>query len=136
MFFWIGIEHNQKHEQVVAPDGKKRMELDFYIKPLNLAFEYNGVQHYHHDEYHGLSDKQKVRDKHKMEQCTLAGVTLIVIPYWWDKTPNSLKATIHAIRPDLLEDPGSDCVPISPNPPPGKRVSRKRGTNKVNCTTM
>jgi hypothetical protein len=30
------------------------------------------------------------------------GITLIQIPFWWDKTKTSLVATIRALRPDLI----------------------------------
>lgn len=30
------------------------------------------------------------------------GITLIEIPYWWDRTRQSLGATVHKFRPDLL----------------------------------
>jgi hypothetical protein len=29
------------------------------------------------------------------------GITLIPIPFWWDKSPQSLAATIRSIRPDI-----------------------------------
>lgn len=103
------------------------MELDINIPSLDLAFEYNGYQHYHHSIYYGPCDKQKRRDKRKMEQCVKAEITLIVIPYWWNQKPDSLKATIHAVRPDLVESPGSDVHPIAPDPPPGEHVSRQQG---------
>ncbi len=34
-------------------------------------------------------------------QCSEDGITLIVVPYWWDQTIESLVHTIHAMRPDI-----------------------------------
>lgn len=43
-----------------------------------------------------------------------AGITLIEIPYWWDFTKESLAATIHRIRPELVPDPpGIQPIPSS-----------------------
>lgn len=116
-----------KYEQIKAPDGVTPMELDIFVPPIKLAFEYNGEQHYHDDAYFGFSDNQKIRDKCKTDQCDRAGITLISIPYWWDNTPNSLRATIFSIRPDVLEKPENDCVPIPLNPPPKKKLPKKQG---------
>jgi hypothetical protein len=31
---------------------------------------------------------------------------LIIIPYWWDRQKDSIIATIHQHRPDLIPNPG------------------------------
>lgn len=41
------------------------------------------------------------RDKFKQTVCHNNGITLIVIPYWWDKSIQSVAATIQAVRPDI-----------------------------------
>lgn len=62
----------------------RKLELDGYNKELNLAFEYNGRQHY---EYNNLFHTQKTfveqqeRDNIKKELCNKQGVKLITIPY-------------------------------------------------------
>jgi hypothetical protein len=45
---------------------------------------------------------QKARDEEKKKQCRLAGIDLIEIPYWWDRSEQTLAATITKHRPDLL----------------------------------
>jgi hypothetical protein len=43
------------------------------------------------------------------------GITLIPIPYWWDKTLPSLAATIHYYRPDIpLSQPMTEPIPFKP----------------------
>lgn len=69
------------------PDNKRSyIELDGYCKSLDLAFEYNGYQHYvFPNKFHKRSrkkfDAQVERDKRKVAYCEAHGITLIVIPY-------------------------------------------------------
>ncbi len=44
----------------------------------------------------------KERDEHKKMICERDGITLVVIPYWWNKTIESVAHTLHSIRPDVL----------------------------------
>jgi hypothetical protein len=60
------------------------MELDGYCKPLKLAFEHHGKQHYSTDSFfipteEALRERQEA-DRMKKTLCTLQGVTLIEIP--------------------------------------------------------
>jgi hypothetical protein len=45
------------------------------------------------------------------------GITLIPIPFWWDKSPASLAATIRAVRADLLQDQSINVAPIATDMP-------------------
>lgn len=60
-------------------------ELDGYSKKLNLAFEYNGKQHYQRIKYFHKTNKdfenQKKRDREKEKECKKKGILLIVVPY-------------------------------------------------------
>jgi len=112
------IKFNFRHYKLMLNGFK--MELDIFIEPLNLAFEYNGAQHYMNTSYFGLCGKTKEKDTHKAKECCKLGITLIVIPYWWNYEIFSLQATIHQSRPDLISSPGQDILPIpSENPYPG-----------------
>jgi hypothetical protein len=61
------------------------LELDGYNEKLNLAFEYNGKQHYHHITFYHKDvesfNKQLERDKQKIELCKQNKINLITIPY-------------------------------------------------------
>lgn len=67
------------------PVWLNKMELDGYNEELQLAFEYNGAQHYETVPYwHKTEDaflKQKERDRIKAEKCSEHGVYVIRIPY-------------------------------------------------------
>jgi hypothetical protein len=62
-----------------------RMELDGYCQDLNIAFEYNGVQHYKFVRFwHKTKERLEMRQKHDIEKINLCrenGVNLIVIRY-------------------------------------------------------
>jgi len=37
---------------------------------------------------------QQLRDQEKQKACLQSGITLIQIPYWWDRSKLSLQSTI------------------------------------------
>ena len=47
-----------------------------------------------------------------------AGITLIEIPYWWDKSIESLASAIHKAQPALIVT-STNMKPIPENPPNG-----------------
>jgi hypothetical protein len=86
------------------------------VPNLALAFEYNGEQHYRDLPIYAKNlDRQKHLDKRKDEELKEYGITLITIPYWWDKTEESLMATIHYCRPDIIYN--IEAKPISTERP-------------------
>ncbi len=90
---------------------------------LALAFEYNGEYHYRSisvypmtishpyiTRYSEVSVVQE-RDRFKQLVCKNCGIHLIVVPYWWDKTVESVVHTIAAFRPDT-QLPEGDTIPM------------------------
>jgi hypothetical protein len=78
------------------------MELDIFLPKERLAFEYQGEHHYQDIYSLGSGWNQKERDEEKRKICKEKKITLIEIPYWWDKQISSLAATIYKERNDLL----------------------------------
>ncbi len=76
------------------------MEFDIFIPNLSLAFEYQGEQHYK-DRYIFSSAPYKARDKEKRRLAADYGISLVEVPYWWDKQKESLVEMIHRVRPDV-----------------------------------
>jgi len=97
--------------------SKKNVELDIFIPSLNLAFEYHGQQHYSSIEgtefVNTPFEDRKSNDDERRNLCKEAGITLIEVPYWWDKTKESLLATLNKYRPDLF--PATSSAPPIPN---------------------
>ena len=58
--------------------------------------KYHGKQHYEDIPSYGYApfELYTKRDAEKISICKEFGILLIVIPYWWDNTLQSLKATI------------------------------------------
>ena len=95
-----------------------KMELDVYIEDLKLAFEYQGEQHYKPIYCTGRNfEQQQRRDAEKHKACKQVlgitwqrlilqnNITLIEVPYWWDRDSDSLAATIHEVRSELISAP-------------------------------
>jgi hypothetical protein len=74
-----------------------------YIPSLALALEYQGELHFIKIPIFGdtVEKKQKL-DKMKLEVSKQAGISLISIPFWWDKREGSLAATIKLHRPGII----------------------------------
>ncbi len=67
---------------------------------------------------HDYSAKTIQRDAWKRTVCEKDGIVLIIIPYWWDQSVESIACTIHQTRPDIPV-PSSLLagVPIPPTAP-------------------
>ena len=73
---------NIRPEWLVSPDTGHLLELDCYSEEMNLAFEYQGLQHYEPVDFFGGTeayDSQVKRDKIKRQLCKTRGVTLVEI---------------------------------------------------------
>ena len=71
------------------PEWLHGLELDGYNEELNIAFEYNGIQHYEYNEHFHRGDveifeAQKERDRMKYRICREKKVNLVIIPYQYD----------------------------------------------------
>ena len=79
---WLTI----RHTKLLYSETNRTMQLDIFIPQLNLAFEYQGKQHYMFHYLSGHPEEQQKRDAEKKAKCAEARITLIEVPYWWDKT--------------------------------------------------
>jgi hypothetical protein len=104
----------------VTEKGRKiHKEIDVFIPSLNLGFEYQDYYHYTTTWFASLKAQQE-RDRQKEEMMKKLGRNLIVVPCWWDKTKESLAATIRVQRPELLLPYArNESKPIATVPPPG-----------------
>jgi hypothetical protein len=64
------------------------LELDGFNENLQLAFEYNGEQHYNIGNFKNIIidedklEKTKIRDKRKILLCENNNIKLVIIPFW------------------------------------------------------
>ncbi len=88
------------HSKVIKhyrPKWLHGLELDIFLPEHNLAFEYQGIQHFVPVEHWGGEKqlkKQQEHDKKKKELCDKKGVTLICINYDESLTTDFVKAKI------------------------------------------
>lgn len=79
-------------------------ELDGYCKKHELAFEYNGIQHYQYVPYFHSSyskfERQQENDQRKRDLCLRHGLILITIPPIY--TIHTMPATTYFIHDQLL----------------------------------
>ena len=78
-------------------------------------------------------ESNQTRDEIKAALSSTKGITLIEVPYWWDRKLSSLAATVYNTRPDLFtEQPKGKPIPLIP-PANEKHVS-VTGINSINCS--
>jgi hypothetical protein len=83
-----------------------------FLPQLSLALEYQGETHYFSSHIFGkASDRQQI-DQIKHNFASHIGISVISVPFWWDKSPNSLAATILLYRPDINFQNMSSALPI------------------------
>jgi hypothetical protein len=75
--------------------------------------EYQGEVHYFSSHIFGRASERQRSDQIKHTFSTQLGITLVSIPFWWDKSPNTLAATLQTYRPDI---PFHNITPSTPIP--------------------
>ena len=90
----VQLYPNQEIIRNIRPKWLEGLELDIYLPQLNLAFEYQGQQHYKPIKAWG-GDKAfkalKRRDARKKELCRQLGIRLIEFKYSEDLSLSTLK---------------------------------------------
>jgi hypothetical protein len=109
------VLEDYRHPDIVTAAGKP-FELDYFYPRLKLAFEFQGEQHYKSLTYLNNIDsliEKRQQDINKRNLCKESGITLIEVPYWWDRKRSSLLATIRTQRPELFSDVVGTPIPLS-----------------------
>ena len=88
-----------------------------FLPNLSLALEYQGETHFFSTHIFGKSSDRQRADQIKFHFASQMGITLISIPFWWDKSPNSLASTIRLYRPDITVNGVLPASPISSEMP-------------------
>jgi hypothetical protein len=91
------------------PTHETKIELDGYNSDLEIAFEYNGIQHYKYTKHFHNGEvkefeQQQERDRIKKEYCKQKNIHLIVIPYWIEKNEDLSNFIINNLPAHLQID--------------------------------
>jgi len=77
---------------------------DIYLPSLKLAFEYQGQQHYEENiTVFNIKESVNRVQKEKLKQriCQQLGITVVEVPYWWNKRKEYIATEIARVRPDI-----------------------------------
>jgi len=88
-------------------------EIDIFLPRLSLGLEYQGQYHFQHSFIFGSPEVVQKRDEAKKALCADMGITLIEVPFWWDRSIATVAATIHKYRPDIIPEPPAGSRPVS-----------------------
>ena len=94
------ILEDYMHPKAIFPSSNRPMQLDVFIPSRSLAFEYQGPQHYGDvavNSRHVVFSTTRTyeqRDKEKRALCATNNIKLIEVPYWWNRTQESLQEII------------------------------------------
>jgi hypothetical protein len=83
------------HPKALLP-SKRPMQLDVFIPSKSLAFEYQGKQHYEEVGMFSPTRTYQQRDEEKRILCSSNNIKLIEVPYWWNRTQESLQEVIQS----------------------------------------
>jgi hypothetical protein len=111
---FLEVLEDYHHADILFKSGRP-IQLDIYLPEKKLAFEYQGEHHFQDIYSLGPRYVHAERDQEKRLACKQAGIGLIEVPYWWDFKKDSLIATVHKYRPDLVSSPGYG-IPIADKP--------------------
>lgn len=98
---------NVRHPDIINPDTGCSLELDCYSAPLQIAFEYQGAQHYEASEFFGGEkgfQEMRQRDEHKKKRCKELGIKLFEVDdRKFSSNKDKKKAQIEALVEELIE---------------------------------
>lgn len=92
------IIYNFRSEEVRFSNSNRKMEIDVFLPGLKLGFEYQGEQHYMSIEYWGGEASLsaiRARDAEKISAFAESGITIIEVPYTWNRTRDGLESLIN-----------------------------------------
>eukprot|EP01118_Nematostelium_gracile_P017273 TRINITY_DN7328_c0_g2_i3.p1 TRINITY_DN7328_c0_g2~~TRINITY_DN7328_c0_g2_i3.p1 ORF type:complete len:104 (+),score=24.08 TRINITY_DN7328_c0_g2_i3:233-544(+) len=93
----LDVREEYISEEIFASGSS--VSVDVFLPKEKLAFEYQGEQHYHTIERFATNETNQQRDQQKRDLFKKVGITLIDIPYWWDRSETTLQNTIRHFRP-------------------------------------
>ena len=91
LIFFTEVVEDYMHPDIIFPSTKRSVQLDVYIPARSLAFEYHGKQHYEEVGVFSPTRTYQQKDEEKRTLCASNNIRLIEVPYWWNRTQESLE---------------------------------------------
>jgi len=97
------VEEYRFAENISNSSSEKKLPMvfDFFFPDLNLAFEFQGLQHYQQLPVYGKVSLRMTQDDAKLSLCASKGITLVQVPFWWTRDKSSLITSILEQRPEF-----------------------------------
>eukprot|EP01114_Cavostelium_apophysatum_P014945 TRINITY_DN3988_c0_g1_i1.p1 TRINITY_DN3988_c0_g1~~TRINITY_DN3988_c0_g1_i1.p1 ORF type:complete len:821 (-),score=192.21 TRINITY_DN3988_c0_g1_i1:289-2751(-) len=92
------------HPEILHPETKKPLPLDLFIPSHRIAIIYHGEKSIQPKHAGKLTSAARDIFDGVRATCKKLGITLIEVPYWWDRRRESLIATIHKAAPFLVSE--------------------------------
>ncbi len=90
-------------EEFLSPELKDSILV---VPEFKLMFYYQGPIAYARNIIKGSENLTKSDDSSLLDRALSSSLTLLSIPFWWDRSRSSILAELFAIRPDLFEHIG------------------------------
>eukprot|EP01114_Cavostelium_apophysatum_P016562 TRINITY_DN4740_c0_g1_i1.p1 TRINITY_DN4740_c0_g1~~TRINITY_DN4740_c0_g1_i1.p1 ORF type:complete len:576 (-),score=130.33 TRINITY_DN4740_c0_g1_i1:21-1748(-) len=94
---------NYLHPDLKFAKSRRPIELDIFYPKYQLAFEYQGSQHFEDNAIFGNAKKQQNKDSERREVCAQNGITVIEVSHQWNGTKDALIRIIEKQKPGLLQ---------------------------------
>ena len=88
----LNVYEDYRHPVIVSANSY--LEFDLFIPSINIAFEYQGEQHYFELPHSSKIELSHNREEVKASLAIENQISLIVIPFWWDQSQSSFYSTI------------------------------------------
>jgi len=85
-----------------SSQDNSQLALDIFVPALSLALEFHGRQHYCWSYKYGSPERRQQRDQRKTELCDRYGITIVIVPFWWDCKKETISMGIELQRPDIF----------------------------------
>jgi len=100
LFPGLEVKEDHKHDRLLCEETMTHFQIDVYLPQVELALEYNGIQHYENTQPFVQSSLSHFCDEAKKRSCSVLGITLLEIPFWKRGEQVFLEKIVQT-RPDM-----------------------------------
>jgi hypothetical protein len=87
----------------LSQSGDNPVTVSYYLPSFKVAFDYQNQKFYDSSEIMGQTGLKLIEDPLKVSRAKAKGIAIVFVPFWWDKTLESLIASTLSTRPELAQ---------------------------------